>query len=477
MSDNPISYYVPLAYMEIKSSTVYPPLEYQPTSYIYDLNNNVDREKYINYVKWWDSNEDSDDFYKPITMSMKLIENIDKANPFYYESNEAVMKFNIKRATNNNTVPFDGENKVIYVGLNSYYYLSDFIKVGITNDNNNIKNNVPTGSYMYYNKNYNMYVINEIFDNRYQDICNNPDIYAQIFNPSLGDMNSDYEKIPYPIFKQSKLENDLLVFEDNKYDFNIHRISDINKLKLGNNSITEEIVIPNGNENIPVIDNDQHNILSSGISSNKDLFYIEFKNTFINNFCTGSFKKFNVIKLSVNPSSIVSSKNYTGASMTSQGSISRIAPIIRKRMDFKDNNNQLDYNDLITLINTNFGSNLSNSIISDLYNMYLSRTCEEDSNNIVYEFFEFKYDNICKLQIIIDITNQLYNSISKISLSPTNYTNIQRAYDDQLLAFLSRITKTQSENQTIYSFICTDTIYDNIFSQFEYGNSNITINS
>jgi hypothetical protein len=109
--------------------------------------------------------------------------------------------------------------------------------------------------------------------------------------------------------------------------------------------------------------------------------------------------------------------------------------------------------------------------------MYLSRTCEEDSNNIVYEFFEFKYDNICKVQIVIDIANQSNNSISKISLSPKNYMNIQRAYDDQLLAFLSRITKTQSENQTIYSFICTDTIYNNIFSQFENGNSNITINS
>ena len=476
MSDNPISYYVSLAYMEIKSSTVYPPLEYTPTSYMYDLNNNVDRENYKNYVKWWDSNEDSDDFYRPITMSMKLIENIDKSNPFFYESNEAVMKFNIKRATNNKSVPFDGENKVIYVGLNSYYYLSDFIKVGITGDNNSIKNNVPTGSYMYYNTDYNMYVINELFDNENQDICNDPDIYAQIFNPSLGDMNNNYKKIPYPIFKQSKLENDSLVFENNKYDFNIHRISDINKLKLGNNAITEEIVIPNGNENTPVVDNNGNSILSSGISSNKDLFYIEFKNSFINNFCVGSNKKFNIIKLSVNPSAIISSKNYTGASMTSQGSISRIAPIVRKRMEFKDNN-QLDYTDLITLINNNFGSSISLSIISDLNNMYLSRTDESTNPNIIYEFFEFKYDNICKVQIVIDTENNSNNSISKTILSPTNYTNIQHAYDDQLLAFLSKISKTQSENQTMYSFICTDNIYNNVFKPLENGDSNITINS
>jgi len=473
LSDNAISYYVSLAYMEIKSSTVFPPLEYNPTSYMYDLNNNVDAEKYKNYVKWWDSNEDNDNLYRPITMSMKLVENIDKANPFYYESNEAVMKFNIKRITDNNSsIPVTGEN-LIYLGLNSYYYLSDFINVGISNNSNNSK---PTGSYMYYDKDYNMYMIHEIYDNSIKDISN----VTNVFNPTIGNA-SDNVKIPYPIFKQSKTENDVLVFDNDKYDFNIYRISDINKLKLGNNSIIKETVVPSGNNEYTSIRNDNETV---GLEINKDLFYVKINNDFINNFCVGSNKTFNIIGLTVIPTSILSSKNYTGASMSTTGSFTKIAPIIREqpsyKIDYQENNNTTNI-DIISLLNNKFNKNLSADVISDyisrLKNMYLTRTYEYNENNIDYEFFEYKYDNICKIQIFIDSANSSANYVYKQSLSPTNnYMNIQEAYDDQLSTFLDGVKVIKDQTQTTISFICTDTEYDRIFRQFSNDNSNITIN-
>ena len=471
MSDNPISYYVSLAYMEINSSTVYPPLEYNPTSYMYDLNDNIDIEKYKNYVNWWDSNE-NDDIYRPITMSMKLVENIDKANPFYYESNEAVMKFNIKRCPADGTsVNVGPETRVIYVGLNSYYYLSDFINVGFSNDDN-IKNTIPTGSYMYYDKDYNMYLVHEIFNNNIQDISN----IVNVFNPTFENNNNNNPKIPYPIFKQSKLENNSLVFENNKYDFNIHRISDINKLKLGNDSLSKETIIPSGNNEYTSIQDDNETV---GIDINKDLFYIKFSNNFINNFCIDSSNTFNLVSLIVNPKSILSSKNYTGATINNREFFTIISPIIREQPNYEINdpeNNNTNIN-IISLLNNKFNKNLSEDIISEymsyLKNMYSCKTY----NNIIYEFFEFKYDDIYKIQIVIDSENSSNNSLSKSSLSPSNYINIKDAYDEQLNTFLNKVNVVQNQTQTIISFICTNDVYNSVFNQFENDESNVIINS
>ena len=89
-----ITYYITISYLNINSSTFYPPTKAYAIGE-YDLNNSDDIERYKNYVQCW--NEDTGN-YHPITLYMKLIENINGNSPYFYESNEVKMKFNIIRS-------------------------------------------------------------------------------------------------------------------------------------------------------------------------------------------------------------------------------------------------------------------------------------------------------------------------------------------------------------------------------------------
>ena len=451
---NAISYYIPMAYMEIKSSTLCPPLTYNPTSYVHNLNEPEDIEKYKNYVKWWDSQEDKDEFYKPITMSLKLTKNINEANPFYYDSNEAVMKFNIRRSSpGTGGIIVSGKEKIIYVALNSRYYMSDFVNVGNTTNNPNTVVTIPTGSYMYYDPVCHMHTVNEIYNNGWKtlkypnsDLEYNYYTYSNVEGISIPGTTINNYQIPYPIFKQSSMNYDTMIFDEDKYDYNIYRISDINKLKLNSTKPIEAQVFASPTDEQAIQSNEQP-LNAVGVTTNKDLFYVDFTNEFKNNFGVNS-QNFNVINYVINPVSILGSKNYTGLTLTTTGSQTKIAPIIRQR--------------------PSYGASLP-SIISEHYSDYISQlesiyehNVEYDDKN--YEFFEFKYTGIYNVTIRIDsINNQIY--VNKESLAPNENLGLQEAFDRQLIAFINGVYYNGGNNE--YSFICTENVYNNTLRNLE----------
>ena len=467
-----ISYYVPMAYMQINSSTVYPPITYAPTAYNYDLNNSSDSARYRNYVEWWNTGGvvDSDDYYKPITLSLKLSDNIDIPNPYYYESNEAVIKFNIKRALSSYRIPITGLEKIIYVALNSRYYLSDFVNVG------NIEtNNIPTGSYMYYNTTYHMYMINEIYNNSWKrtidpntnDVINHY-TYSNISGLSNPDINGiSNAKVPYPIFRKHSInnQNEWEYNDNNKYNYNIYRISDINKAKI--DDILIRIVKPSGSGYETVSNS------GTGIETNKNYSYIDFTNNFKDNFALNN-NSFNLIQYGFSIQNIYSSKNYVGTTANTEGANTIIAPIIREKPNYTDL--ILKMNTFINSRNPNDNINLNETdlINTGLKNMYLSKEYTHNDETKIYEFFEFSYNNVCKITFNLDNNGNIISG-EVTQLIPNCDLGESDAFNNQLNTFLLGLYKY--DNDSKISFICSLDFYNMYLKDIlTINNSSIIIN-
>ena len=411
-----MTYYVPLTYMYINSSTFYPPLNTIPSGNVADLNDPDEVIKYHNYVESWKS----EDNYRPITMSLKLFDNTTITNPYYYESNEAVMKFNIKRSGATRAVRAEGIPNIIYVSLNSKYYLSDFIHVGsvdidinqsantITDDNPiDLTLSPPVGSYFYYNDTYKTYVIAEILTNYKHDLLSeehnshykyfNGNNIQELFNPDiLSGNNSGVQKIvPYPIFHKEIKENNEMVFSPTMYNYDIYRVSDINKINMNQNTtfVTNVIYVNNeAGENVTIISN----IDATGIVSHSDTYSVDIEPGFINNFAdlkSGEGGYFNTILYKVKTGGLIGSKNYTGTGWQTDGTITIISPIIRKK-----------------IVESPF----------DELNLY--HTVNYSGPNInkqgIYEFFEFKYEDVYEIKKITTDNNINVYEIKSIAPTP-----------------------------------------------------------
>lgn len=440
ISNELVSYYIPLAYIKVNNSTFYPPENAKPIDKIYNLNDisaDGDVERYTNFVNCWDN---TTEHYYPITLSMKLIENTSVASPYYYESNEAVMKFNILRESKSGSVAITGKSTNIYVALNSRYYLSDFLNIsGIITDNDVTSGDkLPTGSYFYYNDVTHMYDIKEIYDNvgvtndprykKYSGITNsNPvinDLKTNFVHPDISNNPSTIE-VPYPIFRQSTTDpntNDI-TYEMTSYNYDIYRIADINKINIS--GIYGDIVTVGQN-------NEEKEISLNGVQgviTDTNLSYIVFTPAFVQNFANNhnstldDYKyKFNMIRYGINANSFAGSMNLNGLNTSSTKTVTRILPIIRLKT-----NNPLNLNIYQTV-------------------QYQS---SENATPVEYEFFEFMYDDICV------VTNNS-GTLSKKSLKPGNNMSIKAAFEEQLYYFLhSDSTK----------YICSETLFNTMNQQ------------
>lgn len=237
-----ISYYAAYTYMEVKSSTFYPPEDTKPKNwiktgsdtytYMYDFNNASDVADMGRYISCWDNLSN----YHPITMKLQLKENYYRNTPFFAESNVATMKFNIVRKLTDNIPQFYGNSNTSKVSPNVKYYLTDFISGSIVKDNNGNINTVDDtalleslsiGSYFSYNPNTKLFDIIEIYNNRTKlnERYIDPSQYSQtngIITPLI---------VPYKEIK----ENDEIKLN---YDYNIGKVSEINKLIIKGISIS-----------------------------------------------------------------------------------------------------------------------------------------------------------------------------------------------------------------------------------------------
>jgi hypothetical protein len=333
------------------------------------------------------------------------------------------------------------------VGLNERYYLSDFIVTNMIDINTqNLKDeilrNSPTGSYMYYDETYKTYLINEIpcnfkvtnnifnSHNAHYKECEDTDVINEI---KLLDGNSDRnKKIIYPIFRKPIIEeNGNITYSDTEYNYDIYRISDINKIHF--TSFKYEVC---GDADNLIIPNEPQSNLNSGLGieiptgNNEINSVVDISSDFINNF--GNMKRedsdnyennyFNHIKLTGIFDKFYNSKNYKGATVTNSDIIAHIYPIIRKEKNLSDN-------------------------------LYQKVPFTVNDVTTYYEFFEFKYDNICKLT---KDDNSEY-SYKYESLAPGNNLDIYDAYDQQLELFLY-----SNENE----FIASEEYWENIKSNY-----------
>lgn len=240
------SYNIQTAYLEILNSTFYPsPNSYPPIhideennqiSAYYDLNNVDDYNRYVEYKNCWGSDTEGTDsnYYRPITLSMKILENHDSGIPFFNESNVAKLKFNIVRKDNVHNAPaFDGIRKTSLISSNLRYYVSDFIELNIPRSNQDDSDNITyTGSYLYLDdKTYKKDGLD--FDNpnhiiKYKEwLFNANHEYKEGIIQLANNFDiSSSETCPYPIPAIDINNTDNLW-----YDYDIARISDINKVK------------------------------------------------------------------------------------------------------------------------------------------------------------------------------------------------------------------------------------------------------
>lgn len=399
-----ISYYIPLSYMVVKSSTFYPPISTQPKSYLPDINDSDDLERYNNYISLWDNDND---YYRPITLSLKLFENTTMPNPYYYESNEAVIKFNIKRENiSSNTLNLNGKDNIIYVALNSKYYISDFVNFG--NSNSLSENIIPTGSYFYYDEKVCSYLIKEIPCNyKINNNGNNllkehnshyDNISYNVFNYALNQNNN--VEIPYPIFyNEIKEENQNYEIDNTTYNYDIYRIADINKIKLSPEKIGKTLSLydSDGNE---LGDNNNYSVYGLKVNNIEDggnsLLTLDITEDFKNNFYKD--ENFAIVNFNIHFNGIYGSKNLLAPSTNVQGrTITRIYPIVRIRPSYPMNIEEDNYQSL---------------------------TIGEKT----YEFFEFKYENVYEID---------FPTKGKTPLAPSKDKSMEDAYFDQLKLFLS----------------------------------------
>ena len=319
-----ITYNVPITYMNIKGTTFYPNQEILPEDEeVYDLTEDTDLQKYSQYIEFWNSLYDNDTKYKPITLTLKLKENLNNNIPFFRESNTAKLKFDIKRidptkvSTSQNSIykPTGANN--IHLALNERYYLSDLIKV-----DKPLEILGSIGSYPILNEETEVYDIYEYFS------CGNQSEY-----PSSIFYNADKGKYDYSISKCANL---------NKIHFNTSTLS-INGTDYNN----LEVNYPN------VIDFN---------------FLYYFDTGQLSNILAGDFSQLldtssNDIKLMLSNGTIYGSKNYTNNTLSTGPQITikfiqRTKPdkLLNKLIRVYDIENVYDENDPNSGIVTNDGS-------------------------------------------------------------------------------------------------------------------------
>jgi len=424
------TYYLPIAYMQINSSTFNPPESTKPSGIIPDINDDEEKRKYGEYMNCW--NDDTN--YHPITAYIKLFNNTTYSNPYYYDSNEAVIQFNINRTTFPSSNNFINGRTYdwIYVSTDSMYYLSDFIEMGINKsdfkEGFSLGSCAPTGSYYYYDEKYSEYIVNEIYANKYiENLGSSHNDHYQYVNLDLSYINTLLNPdtpenidsrsyiIPYPIFNQMIVNNDSnndndndndndnnVTFSSTSYNFDIYRLADINKLDITRVSAITT-TWDNSNQQINHT-NDQ--IEDHGIYTNTTYYTVKFDNTFVNSFGRNYYGNndetgFNMILYQIYYERVKGSKNYKSGMLSTGSTNTFICPIIRQY------NGAEPYNGL-----------------------YLTTTYQEKR----YEFFRFKYDDIYIVKKIENNDNIKYYQYC--SVAPNKNFSCKDAYDYQLKVFL-----------------------------------------
>lgn len=299
-----MSYYVSYTYMEVKSSTFYPPEDTKPKTwkrassidttytYMYDFNKPADVNDMGRYIACWDNLSN----YHPITMKLQLKENYYRNTPFFAESNVATMKFNIVRKSTDNVPQFSGNTNPSMVCPNMKYYLSDFI-IGniIKNENNSISvisgnellESLSIGSYFNYNTNTKLYDVIEIYNNR-------TNLNERYLDPSkYGQTNGIITPFIIP-YKEVK-ENDEIKLN---YDYNIGRVAEINKLLIkgisidyktaDNNTISQQLIFNDEGispgEEISIYENDVNEDSELILKFDPTLYTITFGDKFFDKY-------------------------------------------------------------------------------------------------------------------------------------------------------------------------------------------------
>ena len=423
------TYYLPITYAYINSSTFYPPENTKPNGIVHDINDDVERTKYKDYMDCWNDLDN----YHPITMSLKLFDNTAYSNPYYYESNEAVMKFNILRAeSQRNVMKIEGiDAKYLYVAMNSNYYLSDFITVSPSSEIADVSSYYPSGSYFYFDENYHTYIVNEIYSNTKNPKLGNN--HNNHYNNSSVNTNNDNEGIfnnlllpetesslspliPYPIFhKQIERNDDVIEFSPTLYDYDIYRLADINKLNI------QQIICNKYKYNLTQPEDLSNNI--KGIYTNTTYYTIQFggdttsNDEYLTNF--GDNNSFNMLYYHIEHGACKGSKNYDGATSLTSRTDTFICPIIRKKK---------------TEYNTSQGH-------TQMPELYPTREYKEEE----YEFFEFRYDDV------YEVKKEEDNTWSITSIAPGGSLSCKEAYDAQLKLFLKNDDEDFISNLTIYT--------------------------
>ena len=439
--NNYITYYIPISYMVINTSTFYPPIDTRPIGE-YDFNKEEDKIRYKNYVECWNNNNN----YKPITLSLKLLENNNNISPYFKESNEAKIRFNILRSddANQTNLSIGGKQQIIFIALNSKYYLSDFIDFNGGQFN---QNGYPTGSYFYFNKTTYSYMINEIYGNQYNNIyINNNEIKNNLNYPTIDTIDNANKLVIYPVFKKSANNND--------YNYNINRIADTNKLIIRNDNEKEKQVnillnaTDEQNNNI-YINNQYFNVdyilKCIDFFNENDLLYNLCNSFVVNNELKTAFLNIPLIDSSQGIDPIYNSKNYTHPVLTISGGSTKtsIMPIYRRKSSISFVSNNVDLNN---------------------FSLYTSVLI----NNDVYEFFEFKYDDIYLLSQ--NKSNNKIQEVSNIELFKKSNENsedntpseeeLKQYYINQLIYFLKN-----DNNDTQYRYLlCNKEIRDELLS-------------
>ena len=222
-----ISYNISTVNMKINNSCFYPPVETRPSregtiqenmeeypSLIYDFNESEDVTKLRNYIKSWAETNTSN--YHPITLSLKYMENNYRNTPYFYESEHTTkMKFNVLRSNKVKSLTFASSGSFT-IAMNEPYYLTTFINCN--NGENNVKDNLSCGSYIYYNYNSGNFDINEIYENVLNDNTTNSD--CDIYGTTQYDPSSIQVNVAKPILKDI----------NGKYIYNINKLCGLNKI-------------------------------------------------------------------------------------------------------------------------------------------------------------------------------------------------------------------------------------------------------
>ena len=413
------TYYVPISYMYINSSTFYPPANTIPNGIVPDMNDPVEKTKYQQYMECWNETN----HYHPITLSLKLFNNTTYSNPYYYDSNEAVMKFNIKRGEKpSNIITVKGiEQNWVFVSINSNYYLSDFIHI-VPGENVTLNNMHPSGSYFYYDNNRQSYIVNEIYSNTINDALGsdhnkhydnaNVDLtqYASfnenIIPPETKANSFNGAIIPFPIFHQKiEKEDETVEFSNSLYDYDIYRLADINKLDITNvNCHKYKYNYDNASEDISSV--------IQGIYTNTTFYTIQFDEEFHQNFGDtimenqneySTNSSFNILRYHIEYGDMKGSKNYNGATTPNSSTNTFICPIIRER--------------------------IPSYYTNEHPHMPILYGITRDYKDKTYEFFEFRYENVYEVQ-------KINNEWVCKSIAPGKDLSCQEAYTQQLILFL-----------------------------------------